>query len=1332
MERAPLRTLISPRPQPETTLDLSRSVAQPETTVSTYVFTDSIRGHFEKILEHVARGEGQGFWIQAEYGAGKTHFLATLACLLAGDDALWEQVRDETIHPYRTRLRATRLFPVVISLRGETETGAVDTRPLFDVIEQGLVRSLEEYGLRDAVRLTLADDLLDWFAGQPEGTRGDIETYVQRQSGQSPDALREYEGDAAFADLLRAYCDEHDIRPQVASTVKARLHHVYEQLTSPDCSAERSRRSLPGGAYDGLLFVIDEYEGWEKSRPRGSSQQARDEDLLETMAFVLPRGEGLRIFTIVASQTEVPAKLRGEHGGDRFINVPLLAGAEHDYDLIVSHRVRELEPERLPEVGEYYHYYAQQFDFARDLNELQFHDIFPFQPRCFDVVRRITARDLPTARSGILIFWQALNRPQLLDRSTLIRVADLLESDHLRECLNTTVYRPADDAYRVAHEGLESLVPAPSSSKGLEPTDLKLAQDVLATLFLWHLAHLERPRPLSLKELAQATLTVSDLLRAEDAVAYVLGRMRELGQVRFDDQGASFVVTGGEGPTPVEIFDRYRQEALRDTHAVAQAWTNGLFLTPRETGGQAGLFGDFQPNEMKRFRAEFQRLEYSGEVVVATRWQLDWGLPLPSEDVHFRIVILTNYKLTSHRPDAVGPADLQDPRIAVIAPSELADEAQAAAVGYLAWQNMEQHYRDRAGPEAEKMRDWLATKRGSVLSDLLMKQTGLYRSSVVATRDGLAVDMREAMGLAGTERRITHVVERLLAAAYRDLPVETGKLRSLLRPNDVGKLFGGLFGRLETSAARAALRNYGIGLGLVHPDRPTGFRPTACRVLDLISAMLDEYDARGRELPVWRIYERLSGVPCGLPYPLIQLYLLAFVRHGQPRVELRLKPGHRLTIRNGQPLPRPALTMTNVVDVDWKLGLDRWFDALIPARGPSWNDTVAFAREIKSDLHTTSDPAEIERQDTALRVAMESLSQEVETIQGSLGALARSLPGELTEEANDVLNRVLALGQAGAQGYQALHEQAQEHYGSPDPLREDVGIYSRLRQLAGYAAEIQEMRAYLDAMMLRPEDRELAGDRMLLLGQLSLEELERNPALWPSISDSFRRLKGRYRTAYQKHHRDTYRAMQELRARLENVDRRLHALALLNTITDLGNPVGEDLAERHARLQEQLRPCPVTEVAAVGVEAQPVCAACGLPLTGRAPAAEIETFLSDLERALQEQRRRLSAEAVRRVLERASGDELSRLMEAAHAAEIARLVDVLDERVAESIRRLLVEDGLVTAPAEVFARLAELHPTVGEGEIPVTVHDFEELLCQALKEAREAYPDKKTVRVSLK
>lgn len=1307
MTRTPLRTLIRPQPQPETTLDLKRSVADPKETVGTYVFTDSIRRHFEDILEHVARGEGQGFWIQAEYGAGKTHFLATLACLLAGDDSAWEHVRDEGIRSYRRRLRTVRLFPVVISLRGETETGVVNERPLFDVIEQELARTLEERGLRDAVSLTLTDDLLDWFARQPEGTRSDIETFIRQQVGQSSETVRQVEGEAALARLLQRYCTEHSIRPQVASTVKARLRFIYDQLTSPN---------LPGGAYNGLLFVIDEYEGWEKSRPRGSAQQVRDEDLLETMAFVLPREEGARIFTIVASQTGVPAKLRGEYGGDRFINIPLLAGTEHDYDIIVSRRVRELDPERAPEISEYYHYYAEQFEFARHMREEQFRDVFPFQPRCFEVVRRITARELPTARSGILIFWQVLNHLTLLDRDTLIRVADLLESDHLQDCLNTTVYKPALDAYRVAREGLESL--------GLEPDDLSLARDVLATLFLWHLAHLERPRPLSLTELAQATLATSDILRAEDAVAYVLARMRDLPQVRFEQQEASFIVTGGEGPTPVEIFARYREKVLRDDFAVFQTWQESLFLTAADTGGPTGLFGDFKPDEVKPQRTEFRRLEYNGEVVVATRWQPEWGRPL-REDKHFRVVFLTG-----DSPDAVRPTDLEDPRIAVVIPAPLVNDAYSAAVDYLAWQNMERDYRDRTGPEAEKVREWLRTKRNALLTDLPTRQINLYRAATVVTRDGLAIDMREAMGMSSMDRRVDYIVERLLAVAYRELPVDDARLRSTLRPNEIGKVFDGLFGQQETSAATAAVRNYAVGLGLVSPDNPTSFAPTGCRALDLIRAILEE--SPGKELPVWQIYDRLSGVPYGLPYALIQLYFLAFVRHGQPRVEITLKPGHRVTNRKGQPMPKPVLTMTNVVDLDWKPGLERWFDTLVLARGPSWNDAVAFAREVKRDLHTSSDPDEIDRQAAALRAAMETLTQEIETTRRSLESLARSLHGELSDTAREVLNRMQALGQAGAQGYAAFYEEAQRHYTSPEALREDVAIHYRLRQLAGYAAPIQEARAYLEAMTLRPEDAELAGDRMLLLEELSLDNLERNPELWGSIADRLQRLKNRYRIAYQKHHRDTYKEMRELQARLVDADRQLRALALLNGIRELGSPIGEDLAERYARLQEQLRPCPITDVGAVDVEVQPVCAACGLKLTTRAPTAEVEAFLDDLERALQEQRRRLSAEAVRRVLERAGGDELSRLIEAAQAAEIARLVDLLDEQVAESIRRLLVEDGLVTAPADVFARLAELHPTVGEDEIPATVRDFEKLLRQALEEARKAHPDKKTIRLSLR
>ena len=324
------------------------------------------------------------------------------------------------------------------------------------------------------------------------------------------------------------------------------------------------------------------------------------------------------------------------------------------------------------------------------------------------------------------------------------------------------------------------------------------------------------------------------------------------------------------------------------------------------------------------------------------------------------------------------------------------------------------------------------------------------------------------------------------------------------------------------------------------------------------------------------------------------------------------------------------------------------------------------------------------------------------------------------------------LGQAGDEGFASFYSQAQEWYSTPEALEEDVALYRRLHALASIAGQVQETRHYLEDLALRPRDNELAGERTALQGQLSLKELIREPNLWPGIQAQFGQFQGRYRTAYQKHHRDHYAALERLRARLEDAGRPLHALALLNAIPELGAPVGGDLAARYQALQPRMRPCPVTEVAEVDVTARPTCAACGLRLTDPDPTGEVEMFLGDLERALQEQKRRLSAEAVRRVLERAGGDELSRLVEAAHAAEIARLVDVLDERVAESIRRLLVADGLVTAPTEVLARLAELHPTVGEDEIPAAVRDFEQLLRDALKEAKKAHPGKKTVRVGLR
>lgn len=140
MSRLPIRDLILPKKRPQTTLSLVPAFQQQaQEMVETYIFTDTIRSRFTEILDSVAQGRGQGFWIQAEYGAGKTHFLVVLAALLSEqNETLWRLVGDEEIRSFWRRLSAYRLFPVVVSLRGEGSADPFLGRSLLNVLlEEG-------------------------------------------------------------------------------------------------------------------------------------------------------------------------------------------------------------------------------------------------------------------------------------------------------------------------------------------------------------------------------------------------------------------------------------------------------------------------------------------------------------------------------------------------------------------------------------------------------------------------------------------------------------------------------------------------------------------------------------------------------------------------------------------------------------------------------------------------------------------------------------------------------------------------------------------------------------------------------------------------------------------------------------------------------------------------------------------------------------------------------------------------------------------------------------------------------------------------------------------
>ncbi len=1315
MSRLPIRDLILPKKRPQTTLSLVPAFQQQASEmVETYIFTDTIRTHFAEILESVAQGRGQGFWVQAEYGAGKTHFLVVLAALLSGQDGeLWDLVGDDEIQNFRHRLGDYCLFPIVVSLRGEGSADPFVGRSLLDVLlEEGFQRSLEYAGLEERIQVTAAEDLLAWLQSKAsQGIRREAEEFIQEHAGCALETYQDREGIEATGRLIAEYCAMAGIKPEIASSIKARLAHIYRQLTEAQDLG-----------YDGLLMVIDEYEGWQK-RHNTEEELSTDAELLETLGYLLPRDLGYRVFTVVASQSAVPAKLRGEQEGDRFINIALLAQEnERDYDVIVSRRVRGLNEARLPEINDHYEYYAQHFAFAQDLTAEQFHDIFPFQPRCFEVVRRITARDLPTTRSGLSVFWEAVNQPPLLDRTLLIRIADLLTSKHLTDdCLTTTVYKEAHQAYKRAGEDLGLF--------DLEPDDLLLAQDVLTTLFLWHLAFMETPRRMSMQDLVEATLTTADYMRAEDNVRYVLGQVQALDQIDFDGESAQFVPTGGDGLSVLTLFNQEKQKAARDRYKLQSAWSDSLFFTPQETGGAAGLFNEFPVDEKATRRVECQRLEYAGEVIIATGWRIDHGLALPKEDTHFRLVILTPVAAQSVRA-----ADLQDPRIAVVLPAEMGEEARDAAAAYLAWNSMSDAYEDKTGREAEEVRSWLGTQRRGILGALVGTHLKLYQAGRVITRDDLAISARDAFGRGGgNDARIAHIIEQMLLNAYSQLPVETDQLRRTLTSTEAGKVFAGYFDKDPSSAAAAAVRNYGVALGFSHPDRPARFAPQSPRVFGLIEEMLAERD--GSELPVWQLYDKLSAMPYGLPYVVIQLYLLAFVRRGSPRVDLLLKARHKLRNRDRKSISRDRLTAGTVTDLDWRPSLEDNFDALVPALGPTWNDTLAYAREIAKDLRATTDQTEIEAQTKRLCSALETLQGDVETQRRNLEALAGTLATDVPDEAAQALGQLEQLVAKLPASHADFHEQVEKAFDAgPEALRAAMQTFTRLHTLGGMAAEVGVAKRYLDDVALRSSDRELSADRMTLLAQLDLAALVERPETWERLREELKQFKARYQNAYQKHHRDYYKALERLREDLANTPRQLTALGLLNRVEDLGAPLGDGLEVRYQALQGNLELCPVERVTDVSVERAPTCERCPHPLrlTDEPPQAEAEVFLRELADALDNKRRQLASEAISRVLAQGDGDAMDTFLKAVRAADLAALVDVMSPDLADLIERLLADEAILTTDADVLARLAQRFPSLEESQLEEAVAEFRRLIEEAFAQARKDHPDKKTVRLNLR
>lgn len=1296
-----LKEIVDLKPRPDTTLSLERALQDGINTVSTYRFTPSIKEYCAEIFEMAASERGQGYWIQAEYGAGKTHLLATLGALLTDRSGrVWEVVSDSELKAHKAALSdKARFFPVVLNCKGGLKTEGGDDS-LLRLLERSVSSALAQAGLQATV--STSDEIRQWWEKRaPQGVRADIAKRVQGQfSGNpSPEDLIEKRGEEFFAKAVIDAAHALNIEIPLSRDVRARFKHIYQQLTS----------QLD---YHGMLVIIDEFKSWQDLHPDGSPGFAEAEHVLETLAFHLPVDDHARIITIVASQSETPRKLSGGASGDRFRTFPLFSREEsaREYDEIVAFRVRDVKPDRMPDVGQYYDHYYEKFRFLSQTKKEYFRLTFPFQPRCFDTIRSITQR-LATARSSIHYVHEVLSHKGVLDRKGLIKLSDLMLSENLVKDLQTVAYKEAYQSYQSAMQSLPTLFD--------EESDRQLAEEILRTLFLAFCAFPDAPRGLTAAELAEACLALDETLTSEDLVhGIILQRLKEFSQVEYTnkEKGAFFRVSQVSGPTYSQILAN-AQRRVDDDGEAAPRWRELLRAEPRETEGVGMLFTGQTLDKPKSAVGKAGKVRYDGERSVVDNWSKSLGSAVVDKSgygLHFRLIYLLD-------PAEVTSDDLSDDRIAVIIPTPWKEVAREEMRRYCATLRIEKDYAQQQGPEAEEIKQSNRNKKREVLEEIRRKQFETYRRGRIVTRAGLGIDPNQVF--ATPERADEAIASAMLSHSYRQQPFEQEVFKRELTSTEPGRLFAAMFQDSTANADKGAVENFAHGLGLSSRSRPLEFDPERCRFFEILR---DELEQANGDLRLYSFYEKYTGVPWGVPADLISLYLMAFVRHARPPCTLSIKPEAALTLNTGKPLRDNRFGYNDVPLLTWaKNKLHRSFDRLVLETGPGWNDFIEYFRELDDTLKATDSPQETAAQQERLKKAQADWNAKIEGIRRRIAPLAERLGEDLSAEIA-ALDSVAAICAADTQHLQNFAEALEERFEKdPKKYRRAFDIARKLEALdRTHLAALAEAWDYLERV---EPDARIAEDLARVKSGFSLKAFCNDPQSAEEAIGQFGQLRERYITIYQIHYRDYRNQMLALHEELEGLRQVIEGLKALNGVEDLGKAIEPSLISRHQELLKRTDASHL-ESGLPDVGKRPITN--NIRLDTRAPAAEVEAFKSDLELAGMRGLELLSPPAIRDLLASGEDPELQALLSAVHGNDHQQLARLFTPSAASKVKERLRQAKIVV----VEISLADFGPVqIGDSphELENAVKEFEKFLKNKISAAQKSNPGK-IVRLNLK
>jgi len=1009
--------------------EASRKARKPEIQTIEEFQIDPVRPFLTDILRNIAapwkrerkdNPVGQGYWIQAEFGSGKSHLLCCLSALALGRKEAWKIVKKKEDASGRGKRESLFRFWE----EGIEAKSGKGTKGIFVIVKTLVGAGSGTVGLTDKGR-RLSEYILDAAKEQIQVELGKnislypVELLADRFISKDLDLYRK-----KLAAFLRdpKYFDEDEFEevddfirtiqqnktPEYKKSCGNKLWQFYNEYleVTPQIAAETEdilkhmTETILAEGYSGVLLVLDEVSLFMKNRDE--DQRTDDEKTLVVLSNRLGKIHNLPVWTVCAAQQAIESKMGVKNiiADDRLKLVKLLEEDKDYYDIVLA-RVREIKEPAA--ISNYYLHYKRGFTWPNSIGEPDFRHFFPFHKPAIEVLRAITY-ELTTTRSAIHFMHQTLKHQIKSKGRELIRLWELFdeavryEEDPSGVHAGLVAIKTKRETEYRAYEACKRQI------DGLTKGYLKVHRDkgvkVIQTLFLYHIAR-TRQQGITPEDIANSVLiereadanpdeniqhyeTIADNLKKELRQIVQAFDEEKRPRYRFDP-----VFTGVD---PRDEFSKARDEAESNEAMQKEAWDHLLALdewpvrtrqmTIDLSSGVRSTFRDIAPfiapwEDRGASRSGDQNLDviWQGRQISGRVGMRDLGrmfsdnLPLPpiesdQTDLDFAVYIGTRHvadasvlKLIERR---------KDPRVLLWTPAELTQEERDRLVDFAAYRKLISDWQGKETEDAVAVVNWVSNALQSDLAKIVKIVDNSYSRGRIDALNNTKMAFRVAGELAAI---LTPLVDRVLTAAYvsKDIKFDPP---FVFRKEEGVKVINGIVktGRIPKGAKPnqniSAAQNFGFGLNIMKKSAEKELDVSSnAYVQDMWTFIDDKLTDDGQTMKMDTLYKNFMGIggpkDYGLTRRMVQLYMLCLVREGRVRVTMGAKAGLAVSI----------LDYSNITDVEFSTKvLDALGEIQKVAKPENWEVLRPYAEKLLGiEISTTQDDAVISEHRARLR-----------------------------------------------------------------------------------------------------------------------------------------------------------------------------------------------------------------------------------------------------------------------------------------------------------------------------------------------------------------------------